>query len=48
MEIGFIQLGKHLHLPDRGICGNDHGLICERNSDRCLAEVLRWLEARAA
>ncbi len=38
---------EHLHLPDRGIRGNGHGLIYERNSDRCLAEVLGWLEAHA-
>ena len=36
-----------LHLPDRGITGNGHGLIYELNSDAALQPVLRWLETHA-
>ena len=32
-----------LHLPDRGVHGNGHGLIYEKNSDEALAPVLEWL-----
>lgn len=35
-----------LHLPDRGVHGNGHGLIYERNSDAALAPVLKWLVER--
>ena len=34
-----------LHLPDRGVRGNGHGLIYEKISDEALALVLRWLAA---
>ena len=33
-----------LHLPDRGIYGNGHGLIYEKNSDETLQPVLCWLD----
>lgn len=35
-----------IHLPDRGIYGNGHGLIYERNSDEALKPVLEWLDRR--
>ena len=37
-----------LHLPDHGVRGNGHGLIYEKNSDRALEPVLRWLAALPA
>ena len=33
-----------IHLPDRGIYGNGHGLIYERNSDETIKSVLEWLD----
>ncbi len=38
---------EHLHLPDHGVRGNEHGLIYEKNSDAALGPVLRWLAAKA-
>ncbi len=32
-----------LHLPDRGVPGNGHGLIYEKNSDAALVPVLEWI-----
>ncbi|CAG9233248.1 hypothetical protein PSAB6_60058 [Paraburkholderia sabiae] len=32
-----------LNLADRGVHGNGHGLIYEKNSDATLAPVLEWL-----
>ncbi len=34
-----------IHLPERGIHGNGHGLIYETNSDEALQPVLSWLAA---
>ena len=34
-----------LHLPDRGIEGNGHGLIFEANSEEILGAVLAWLSS---
>jgi len=34
----------HLHLPTRGIRGNGHGMIYEKNSDEVLGVVLEWLD----
>ncbi|BDH13199.1 alpha/beta hydrolase [Streptomyces hygroscopicus] len=39
---------EHLHLPDRGIHGNGHGLIYESNSDEALQPVLQWLDQHTA
>ncbi|WP_051937212.1 alpha/beta hydrolase [Erwinia sp. 9145] len=33
-----------LHLADRGVYGNGHGLIYEKNSDEALLPVLQWLQ----
>lgn len=34
---------EQLHLPDRGITGNGHGLIYEANSDDTVRPVIEWL-----
>ena len=36
-----------MHLPDHGVTGSGHGLICEKNSDAALAPVLAWLDRLA-
>ena len=38
---------EHVYLAERGITGNGHMLMMEKNSDDIAAVIADWIEARA-